>query len=60
LLDGRALRPIRPRQRVFDGVVVEKMHLWTLAAGGENSIVASQQERNNFPFARVERDIYRK
>jgi hypothetical protein len=31
-----------------------------LAAGGENSIVASQQRRNNFPFARVERDIYRK
>jgi hypothetical protein len=36
------------------------MHLWALACGGENSIVASQQRRNNFLFAGEERDIYRK
>jgi hypothetical protein len=29
-------------QPVFGGFIVEKMHLWALAFGGENSIVALQ------------------
>jgi hypothetical protein len=41
-------------------VVVEKMHLWHLVFEVKNSIVASQERRNNFLFAALERDIYRK
>ena len=42
LWDGGAIREVGATQPVFGGVGVEKMHLWALALGGENSIVAMQ------------------
>jgi hypothetical protein len=36
------------------------MHLCHFAFGGENSIVAVQERRKNFLFARSKRHIYRK
>ena len=41
-------------------IIVEKMHLRPLVSADENSIVAPQYGRNNFPFTGIERDIYRK
>ena len=58
--DRKPFGHISPVQPVHRLVVVEKMHLWALAFEVENSIVALRQRRNNFPFASVERHIYRK
>jgi hypothetical protein len=54
LRHGRCFAQVGMAQPVAGGIVVEKMHLCLLDSGGENSIVAPQQRRNNFLFAGIE------